>query len=293
MSSFYGIYRGRVLQNTYTNDSDPKIRSDQKLRGRCKVWVPSVFPEEYQDKPKYLPWAEPAYSPFGGCVETGINSVPAVGAIVWVFFESGSHMSPVYFLSTQGGDNWFAEHSKQHVIKTDSVEVIIDENPTATYNGENISSLSGITSYNNNCATGGDTTEDITTTVSLSANGPVNLIINGSANIKVTGKTYIEHEDDVHETIDGNLYRKITGNITEEIEGSVDREVTGTVNDTASTFNLEGETNITGETNIEGNTNVTGTVDATVDVVGGPTDVSLIGHTHTSTTPGSPTSPPL
>ena len=120
------------------------------LHTHLRRWLPPPLQsEQYQTKPSKLPWAEPAYPLFGGDTEgSGINSVPKVGTHVWVFFEEGDHNAPVFFLSTHGGDNWVSQHAQQHVIKTDSVEVIVDENPSSEVGGAKVSSLSGITSYN-------------------------------------------------------------------------------------------------------------------------------------------------
>ncbi len=266
--NYYGMYRGEVVFNKYSDskqDDDPS-KQDARLKGRCKIWVPGVYPEKYYKENKYLPWAEPSYPFFGGAVGTGINSVPAVGAFVWVFFEEGDETFPVFFGAMQGGDNWVSEHVKQHVIKTENVEVRIDDNPAKSQTMKEIPIVAGGTGT-------------LSASVQLKVTGNVNILIEGDANVKVTGKTYVEYGSDVKEKITGNYVREITGELTES----------------ASKFNYTGETEITGETKITGateiigDTDVTGTVDATVDVIGG--GISLKGHTHKlTTTAGAPNS---
>ena len=52
---YTGIYRGTVV---YNNDPD--------VRGKVKIYVHGVYPEEYKTKHQLLPWAEPAMGLFGG-----------------------------------------------------------------------------------------------------------------------------------------------------------------------------------------------------------------------------------
>lgn len=122
--------RGVVLDN-----------DDPERLGRCKVFVPGVYPSELASTPSLLPWAEPAMSVFGGGWsspkgslngESGVCSVPHAGrngdgAQVWVFFNDGDVRYPVYFAVCQSGPGWFSRHPNQHVMQTDNVRVVVDE----------------------------------------------------------------------------------------------------------------------------------------------------------------------
>jgi phage baseplate assembly protein gpV len=73
-----GKYRGFVADN-----QDPESRARLRLR------VPSLFADEV------TAWALPCL-PFGGLAGQGLFSVPDIGAQVWVEFEGGDRMNPVW-----------------------------------------------------------------------------------------------------------------------------------------------------------------------------------------------------
>lgn len=117
-------------------------------------------------------------------------------------------------------------------------------------------------------------------------------------NIYITG--------DLNLNVDGNMNTKITENYTLDVgkEMKVTVGTTQTVNvGTNQTITVGGaqEMTITGDqdikasvTNIDNNVNVTGILDATIDVVAGTQNISLVSHTHNDT-PGlgaGKTSPP-
>ena len=130
MNENFGMRRGIVIDN-----------KDPEYRGRCKIFVPGVYPNEFAKTPENLPWAEPAMGLFGGgwtstknskYPETGMCSVPHAGlngdgAQVWVFFDANDIRFPVYFAVAQCGPGWFSKHNNQHVIVTDNVKIIVDE----------------------------------------------------------------------------------------------------------------------------------------------------------------------
>lgn len=60
---------------------------------------------------------------------------------------------------------------------------------------------------------------------------------------------------------------------------------------TSDDIHINGDVSMVGNLSITGNLNVTGTITADVDVIGG--GISLKNHTHTSSTSGTPTSPPI
>lgn len=140
IQKFYGNYRGIVI--------DAK---DPEVKGRCKIFVPGVYPEEFSSKANMLPWAEPVMSLFGGSwkstkstdlnSECGYTSVPFAGsgfegANVWVFFEAGDCNFPAYWGACQSGPGWLSEHHEQHVFKSRNVKVRIDENPLLPEKGK-------------------------------------------------------------------------------------------------------------------------------------------------------------
>jgi len=261
-SNFNGMFRGRVVG---TADK----------RGQCRIFVPGVYPSEFEKTPNALPPAEPAMPLFGGNAsvnggneETGWAGWPIVGAEVWVFFNQGDHMFPVYFAACQGGDGWIAEHNQQYTLQTKSVMIRIDEDPS------NEKSTAQRNSYNADCtidnaaaASVVESNMPLRTTVELSGN--FDLTIVGNANIKVTGNGYAQYDGNVHETIKGNLYRKVEGDKYEQVQGKVDEKYNDTftievAKDVQETFNQNLTTNVT--TNVQetigGNVteNVTGAV---------------------------------
>ena len=222
----FGMYRGIVTYNSNYVDGTAKesastteAKTDEELKGRCKVFVYGVYPEIFLGEPAKLPWAEPAYPIFGGNADgVGVNSVPKEGSHVWVFFEQGDYNKPVYSFGCQGGDGWVADHVKQHVIKTDSVEITIDEDYE---NGWKSSTLT----INVDSSEGEAVNIDITGNVNLTISGDVAETINGDVTRDITGN--------VAETIEGDVTRDITGNVVETITGDVAETITGTYDATA------------------------------------------------------------
>lgn len=237
---FKTMYRGVVISNSGTGSEG----------GRCKIFVPGIYPNQYKDNANALPWAEPIVPLFGGNysgsgVKTGVCGWPSVGAHVWVFFEQGDHMLPIYFGATQGVAGWAAESNLQWVVQTDRVKLTIDE-------------------------------EDDNDRISLIATGNVNIEIDGDVTQSITG--------DVNETIGGDVTRIITGNLNETIGGDVTKTIAG-----SCTTNISGtHTYTVPTTNITGNVNITGTVTITgpLTVVGASTFTGVMGVTGVITNVG-------
>lgn len=255
----YGIYRGIVVDNNDTgvlNYSDGKENEVIKPFGRCKIFFEGIYPEAFREKHKdLLPWAEPVYPLWGGNTATAVqelqdkksetevvknytnavtgwSSVPHIGTYVWGFFEDGNIQYPKFFGVTQVGPMYLAEHKNQHVIATDNVKIIIDEEP------ENINSTNRVDSNNDDCTPTAKafaeianlkkknmpTTVNITVVASKPKNGKedienycaINLNIIGNVNANIKGHIYENHEGDKFITQKGNLYHKIEGDI--EIE---------------------------------------------------------------------------
>ena len=94
-----GIYRGVVEDN----------KSDPLKSGRIKVRVFGIHTHIKEKTSREgipteeLPWSQPALSLFEGSVSGfGAFIVPLQGSHVFIFFESGNPMKPIYFASAPG-----------------------------------------------------------------------------------------------------------------------------------------------------------------------------------------------
>ena len=102
-----GFYRGKVVQ-----------RSSNK-HGLLKIWIPGVYPEEWEDQPSMLPDAEPASPLFAGCNNgNGMFSYPNIGSTVWCFFQNEDQNFPVYFAATYGGTEAAGQFATCEAIPT-------------------------------------------------------------------------------------------------------------------------------------------------------------------------------
>lgn len=102
-----GFYRGKVIQ-----------RSSNK-HGLLKIWIPGVYPEEWEDQPSMLPDAEPASPLFAGCNNgNGMFSYPNIGSTVWCFFQNEDQNFPVYFAATYGGPEAAGQFATCEAIPT-------------------------------------------------------------------------------------------------------------------------------------------------------------------------------
>ena len=224
---FNGMWRGTVIDNY-----------DPLVKGRCKIYVPAVYPEEYKSLPKSLPWAEAAMPIFGGSFkstkgsdkpETGMSSAPHIGAELWVMFEQGDHNYPIYCFAAQSGPGWMSEHKNQHFIQTDNVRIRIDEEPTLPEDGSPEKSTTKFDTYNSNCTHLSKplAKEKVPTTLDIDVKGNVNIVINGSSNMLINGNVYQEINGDKHETLVGNHYVKHIGDLHVERTGDVLYELEG------------------------------------------------------------------
>lgn len=237
---YTGIYRGTV---TYNDDPD--------VKGKVKIFVHGVYPDEYEAKPEYLPWAEPAMGLFGGnwtnekpdshgnhlnsqvgwCTVPHAGLKPDMGSEVYLFFEHGDINFPIYFAAVQAGDGWFSEHPNQHVFRSDNVHIRIDENTTDKR------STCKFDSYNqkNSLLSIQDGTKKQTQTridIQVQANQMVaiNLQISGDVNMRQIGDMYIEQQGNRHQTLIGNRYVKHVGNTYIEHDGIYISRQTGAYN---------------------------------------------------------------
>ena len=90
-NGLFGFYRGEVIKHL--------------KNGKCKVFIPGIYPEDFKKLPDNLPDAEQASPIFGGGTDkNGTFSYPMIGAIVWCFFQNGDQNLPVYFAQTYTTD---------------------------------------------------------------------------------------------------------------------------------------------------------------------------------------------
>ena len=226
---YTGIYRGTV---TYNDDPD--------VKGKVKIFVHGVYPDEYEAKPEYLPWAEPAMGLFGGnwtnqkpdshgnhlnsqvgwCTVPHAGLKPDQGSQVYLFFEHGDINFPIYFAAVQAGDGWFSEHPNQHVFRSDNVHVRIDQNtadPRSTTKFDSYNQKNNLLSITDGTKKQTQTRIDIQ--IQAKQMVAINLQISGDVNMRQIGDMYIEQEGNRHQTLIGNRYVKHVGNTYIEHEG--------------------------------------------------------------------------
>jgi hypothetical protein len=69
---YFGLHRGTVVDN-----------ADPQAQMRVRVLVPAILGESVS------PWALP-------CVPPGVTTVPEIGTGVWIAFECGDPLHPVW-----------------------------------------------------------------------------------------------------------------------------------------------------------------------------------------------------
>ena len=105
-NDLFGFYRGIVKKHL--------------ANGMCKVFIPGVYPREYENHPDSLPDAEQASPLFGGGTGgNGAVSYPDVEATVWCFFQNGDQNLPVYFAQTLLCDEGTSPFSKVRTNASD------------------------------------------------------------------------------------------------------------------------------------------------------------------------------
>lgn len=218
--AFNNIVRGIVVFN-----------EDPLNKGRLKIWVPGVYPETFKKDNGKLPWAEPMMSLFGGNFtdsnvdsmnqETGITTVPLVGAQVFLFFENGDQNKPIIFGACQGGSGWISEHINQHVIQTKNVKIKIDEDPSHEKSTNKFDSNGNL---NPSIKDSYHITKKNPTRLNIEVESvgqcAVNLNIRGDVNINVNGNVYEQITGNKYETLIGNLYRYHKGDIEYKHDGN-------------------------------------------------------------------------
>lgn len=105
-----GLYRGEVVQHL--------------PHGKLKVFIPSVYSDEWKSTPDMLPEAEQLAPLFGGSNQgNGIFSYPNIGSIVMCQFINGDQNYPLVVGATLGGPYAYGQytHVYKNVMKGTSV----------------------------------------------------------------------------------------------------------------------------------------------------------------------------
>jgi hypothetical protein len=122
LKKYYGFYRGEVVQ--LLNN------------GFCRIRIPDIL-ESIDGNINTLPPAEPAQTIGGGAnTVNGTFTYPALGSIVWCFFEGGNLERPVYFAT-----------SNAKAEKWDSISVATPGNGNEGNDGVTVYSTGHITAF--------------------------------------------------------------------------------------------------------------------------------------------------
>lgn len=187
-SRITGFYRGVVKAHS-TN-------------GKCKIFWPGVTPEDYENKPEFLPDSEQAAPLFGGGANrNGLFFYPDIGSIVWGFFENEDVNRPVYFASTlsyKENSDIYENLSQSPEQKDNKIKKIYIDDLAITINSEE-SNIEIVNTENGGCITisknGRVMLESLNEVkisapkITVSASGQLDL---SAADIKITANKTIE-----------------------------------------------------------------------------------------------------
>lgn len=176
-------------------------------KGHCKVFVPAVMPQSFEDKPDNIPWCEPSQPLFASSENGGIFQYPVLETTVWVFFVAGDIRYPVMFgcsLGTKFFDN-VDEVEQKYFIKTDTFTLEIDDK-TKTLNIDinniNINSkvidIVGDTTITGTVVINGETTINGNTqmngTLDVTKNVTSKAVVMGTSDVKTSTVTLNTHK---------------------------------------------------------------------------------------------------
>lgn len=249
-NEYFGVYRGWVLDN-----------EDPEERGRCKVFVPGVYDNNFiEDSGNRLPWAEPAQPLFaGGKGEDDANGTfqcPDKNSVVWVLFEAGDITQPVMIAQTTSKNGKFS--TKHCTIKWE--KMCIDLNRE---DDKNIITIYADTTINETAKT-----DNVNRTAGKVINDKAGVTINIEAGTDINVKA---------------------GKVINVEAGSVINIKAPAVNITGATT-INGTCHITGATTIDSPTTIKAATTITADAI--INGIAYTPHKHAGNL-GAPTSPPF
>lgn len=222
--SFNGNYRGEVVDN-----------ADPKEAGRCRIRVYGVYGDDVPDD--CLPWAEFADPFMQGAAGTGGFWVPEVGMKVWVFFETGDHMQPVYFAgapalnhlpnektdedeqTSRGG----VEYTKNRIVRTPAGHMIeMDDTPGNSRVRVVHRSGTQTIMYDN-----GDMYNQVMGNFKMVVNGDFEEIVNGEKKTTTIGDAISIVNGDQTHTVNGDSQVSVIGDSKMVVNGDSDIQSTG------------------------------------------------------------------
>ena len=213
--AFLGNYRGIVVNN-----------QDPMQAGRCQIRVMSVYDGVEDD---CLPWAEYCDPFMQGQKGSGGFMVPDNETRVWVFFENGDHMQPVYFGGAPSvvdgpasrtqvvGDTprYGVEYTKNRVINTPGGHLVeLDDTPGDTRVRVVHKSGTQTIMYEN-----GDMTEYVV--------GNYKRIVQGNLEEYVEGDSMKNISGNETQVVQGNSEKYVTGNTKEAVSGNIEEILAG------------------------------------------------------------------
>jgi len=249
--SFYGNFRGIVVNN-----------QDPMQSGRCQIRVMSVYDGVDDD---CLPWAEYCDPFMQGQQGSGGFMVPDNETRVWVFFENGDHMQPVYFGGAPSmvdgpasknqvvGDTarFGVKYTKNRVINTPGGHLVeLDDTPgdtrvrvvhksgTQTIMYENgdmteyvVGNYKRIVQGNSEEYVEGDSFKNITGSETEVIQGKREQFITGDSKVAISGNQEEILAGNKNNVINGNSEETVIGNKTSAVNGTSDSSVTGNKTD--------------------------------------------------------------
>lgn len=269
-------YKGKVVQ----------VDNDPNYIGRIKVDIPELYGDFQEGQEGILPWIYPRYfSNFSGRVKLDI---PEKGDTIEVIFPYKN----VYL----------GYYTNEPLIKSCWDEIAsIDADAAAEIKSAFLTNYPNVYGTFDRNLTGWYIDKALNEIVLFQGKTKLKFRVDGEGNLygyvpksvylQIVENVEIEVGQNVTTTIGENLDLNVGTKITTHVPDSqttVDNTATfkaTTVNSTITTTNNKGTINNTGPVNI------TGTLTATVDAIA--KGISLVGHKHTSSQPGSPTSAPI
>lgn len=271
-----GMFRGVVEDNV-----------DPLNSGRCRVRIIGIHTGNKVRKTQLdgipteeLPWAEPATPIFGGVSGIGMYGVPMQGAHVFIFFEAGNIMRPIYFATAPAipydisdPEIGFNDPDGIYPLKEKLYEPDWQSGSKNTYEYPNsfvINTPSGLMvemDYTDgeeqivikHGPTGSNITFTKTGSIEINSSGNTNKESTGSKNITITGDYNIKCVGD-YNILTNNFMETVSGTKSELIMGGKDENIGQKLTEKANgiEFVSNGKTDIvtSDETNVKSGSNI-------------------------------------